>query len=43
MAFMAQRKNLDERARKKELDAIFAKFDQNQNGEILCNKHSKIT
>ena len=32
MAFMAMRKNLDERARKKELDAIFAKFDHNHNG-----------
>ena len=29
---MAMRKNLDERARKKELDAIFAKFDHNHNG-----------
>ena len=34
MAFMAMRKNLDERARKKELDAIFKKFDRNQNGEL---------
>ena len=33
MAFMAMRKNLDERARKKELDAIFSKFDRNHNGE----------
>ena len=32
MAFMAMRKNLDERARQKELDAIFAKFDHNHNG-----------
>jgi len=31
---MAMRKNLDERARKKELDAIFAKFDHNHNGRI---------
>merc|ERR1712062_744934 len=34
MAFMAMRKNLDERARRKELDAIFAKFDHNHNGRI---------
>ena len=34
MAFMAMRKNLDERAKKKELDAIFAKFDHNHNGNI---------
>merc|ERR1712183_209628 len=34
MAFMAMRRNLDERARRKELDAIFAKFDHNHNGRI---------
>ena len=35
MAFMAMRKNLDDRARKKELDAIFLKFDKNHNGELM--------
>ena len=35
MAFMAMKKNLDERARKKEFDEIFLKFDHNKNG---CNK-----
>jgi hypothetical protein len=34
MAFMAMKKNLDERARKKEFDKIFLKFDHNENG---CN------
>ena len=31
------RKNLDERAKKKELDAIFAKFDHNHNGSSFFN------
>jgi len=35
MAFMAMRRNLDDRQQKRELDAIFAKFDKNQNGRIL--------
>ena len=35
MAFMAMRRNLDDRQQKRELDAIFAKFDKNQNG-IIC-------
>ena len=35
MAFMAMRKNLDDRARKKGLDSIFNKFDRNQNGKKL--------
>ena len=41
MAFMAMRKNLDERARKKEFDEIFLKFDHNQNGSIktFARKH----
>ena len=34
MAFMAMRRNLDDRQQKRELDAIFAKFDKNQNGII---------
>ena len=40
---MAMRKNLDERARKKELDAIFAKFDHNHNGkqQLLAAQRSK--
>ena len=33
MAFMAMRKNLDERAKKKGLDEIFDKFDHNKDGE----------
>ena len=32
MAFMAMKKNLDERARKKAFDEIFEKFDRNKNG-----------
>ena len=32
MAFMAMKKNLDERARKKGFDEIFDKFDRNKNG-----------
>ena len=32
---MAMRKTLDERARKKALDAIFNRFDFNQNGAVL--------
>ena len=31
---MAMRKTLDERARKKALDAIFNRFDFNQNGAV---------
>ena len=41
MAFMAMHENLDDRARKKGLNANFAKFDD-QNGEILCKKNLKI-
>ena len=33
MAFMAMRKNLDERAKKKGLGEIFDKFDHNKDGE----------
>ena len=33
---MAMRKTLDERARKKALDAIFNRFDFNQNGNSKC-------
>ena len=32
MAFMAMKKNLEERARKKGFDEIFDKFDHNKNG-----------
>ena len=32
MAFMAMRRPLEERARKKEFDEIFEKFDHNKNG-----------
>ena len=32
---MAMRKTMDERARKKALDAIFNRFDFNQNGDIF--------
>ena len=32
MAFMAMNKNLNEKARKKEFDEIFIKFDHNKNG-----------
>ena len=32
---MAMRKTLDERARKKALDAIFNRFDYNQNGAVV--------
>ena len=32
MAFMAMKKNLDERAKKKALDDIFTKFDHKRNG-----------
>ena len=32
MAFMAMKKNLEERARKKAFDEIFEKFDRNKNG-----------
>ena len=38
MAFMAMRKNLDERARKKEFDEIFLKFDHNRNGKWTARK-----
>ena len=34
MAFMAMKKNLDERARKKAFDEIFEKFDRNKNGYV---------
>ena len=34
MAFMAMKKNLDERARKKAFDEIFDKFDHNKNGKV---------
>ena len=37
---MAMRKTMDERARKKALDAIFNRFDFNQNGEVFCEKLS---
>ena len=37
MAFMAMKKNLDERARKKGFDEIFLKFDHNKNGCIKKN------
>ena len=33
MAFMAMKRPLDERARKKEFDEIFQKFDHNRNGK----------
>ena len=33
MAFMAMKKNLDDRARKKAFDEIFDKFDHNKNGK----------
>ena len=38
---MAMRKTLDERARKKALDAIFNRFDFNQNGAVRsrCSGH----
>ena len=35
MAFMAMRRNLDERARKKELDEVFNKFDRNKDGRFF--------
>ena len=44
---MAMRKTLDERARKKALDAIFNRFDFNQNGAVsvavgMLNLQKKI-
>ena len=33
MAFMAMKRPLDERARKKAFDEIFQKFDHNRNGK----------
>lgn len=36
MAFMAMKKNLDERARKKAFDEIFEKFDRNKNGTMYA-------
>ena len=34
MAFMAMKKNLDDRAKRKALNEIFAKFDHNRNGKL---------
>ena len=39
MAWMAMKKNLDERARKKGFDEIFMKFDHNKNGRIKKKYH----
>ena len=33
MAFISIKKNLDERAKKKDFDEIFDKFDHNKNGK----------
>ena len=35
MAFMAMRKNLDERARKKAFDELFERYDHNRNGRFF--------
>ena len=35
MAFMAMRKNLDERARKKAFDELFERYDHNRNGRFI--------
>ena len=32
MAYMSLMKNLDEKAKKKDLDGVFQKLDKNQNG-----------
>ena len=37
MAYMSLMKNLDEKAKKKELDGVFFKLDRNQNGKIFTN------
>ena len=39
---MAMRKTMDERARKKALDAIFNRFDFNQNGEVFMRNYLMI-
>ena len=39
---MAMRKTLDERARKKALDAIFNRFDFNQNGAVQCRRSGNM-
>lgn len=35
MAYMSLMKNLDEKAKKKDLDGVFQKLDKNQNGKIF--------
>ena len=42
MAFMAMRKNLDERQRKKNAAEIFTKFDKNQNGRISVREFVQV-
>ena len=43
MAFMAMRKNLDERQRQKNLDEIFAKFDKNHNGRVQIREFAEVS
>ena len=42
MAWMAMKKNLDERARKKEFDKIFLKFDHNKNAWFFYINYYKL-
>ena len=39
---MAMRKNLDERAKKKNLNEIFQKFDKNNDGRIFARDLVKV-
>ena len=42
MAFMAMRKNLDERQRKKNFDEIFKKFDHNHNQRVAIREFTEV-
>ena len=42
MAFMAMRKNLDERHRKKNFDEIFKKFDHNHNQRVSIREFTEV-
>ena len=42
MAFMAMRKNLDDRHRKKNFDEIFKKFDHNHNQRVSIREFTEV-